>query len=44
VIDLGKEGKNLLVYGENGSGKNSISTSIVERQSLLKASGDIEIH
>jgi len=44
VIDLGKDGKNLLVYGENGSGKNSISTSIIERQSLLKASDDIEIH
>jgi len=24
VIDLGKDGKNLLVYGENGSGKSSL--------------------
>jgi DNA repair exonuclease SbcCD ATPase subunit len=28
TIDLGKKGRNLLVYGENGSGKSSLLKAI----------------
>lgn len=34
-IDLGKSGKNLMVYGENGSGKSSLFTAL---QNFFKAS------